>query len=216
MILTIIVPVFNIMQRKEFLLPTLRSVVNQTLYPQIKLLVVDDGSSDDTVKYVRSIQSQFESQINFEFIPLSQNLGKHHLLNEIVRSKVATPYLMILDSDDLLLPTAAEEMLKLFQENPQLSCVKTAQVILSDHKITHRSIAPLGSDFYRRYIHHFGAYIGNTGSIWSIEAFKKTIKNWDPKEKLYPLSRMACEDTLRLYLLPDFQEFLLAHQTHQY
>ena len=161
-LVTVIVPVFNIMKRKEFLAPTLRSVLNQTQIKEIDLLVVDDGSSDETVSYVKSLQPK----IDFQFITLPQNLGKHHLLNEVVQSKIQTPYLMILDSDDILMPAAVEEMLKLLHDKPTLSCVKTAQAILSDNKITYRSIAPLGVDFYKHYIHFFGSLIGNTGSIW--------------------------------------------------
>jgi len=187
------------MKRKEFLLPTLRSVVNQTIYSQIKLFVVDDGSSDETVSYVKEIQRQ----INFDFIPLSENLGKHHLLNEVVQKNVQSPYLMILDSDDLLMPAAAEKLLAMFKENSELNCVKSSQAILSDQKIKHRSIVPLNPSFYQYYMHHFGAMMGNTGALWKTSAFKKTIKVWTKSDPLYPLSRMACEDSLRLYLLPE-------------
>ena len=197
--ISVIVPVFNIIPRKQFLLPTLRSVYSQTLVKQIKVYLVDDGSSDGTSEYIQNLSK--DEFPNLEIVLLPQNVGKHQLLNQIVTKYVSTDYFVILDSDDLLMPTAIEKMLKLMESNETLSCVKTGLAVLSRGQIRVKSIVPQNPIFYRYYIHNFGAFIGNTGSLWKTAVFKTTIREFDPNTEIGKLSRLTCEDGLRLYLM---------------
>jgi glycosyltransferase involved in cell wall biosynthesis len=215
----VIVPVFNIIPRKQFLLPTLRSVYKQTLISKLKVYLVDDGSSDGTQQYIQSLsQDEFK---NLEIILLPQNVGKHQLLNTVVSKYVGTDYFVILDSDDLLMPTAIEKMLKLMESNSTLSCVKTGAVILSHGSIDFKTIVPQNPDFFRHLIHYFGAFIGNTGSLWKTKVFMKTFRHFEINTDDGRLSRLACEDGLRLYLMDSadwnfdaVNESLLVYRMH--
>ena len=73
------------------------SVLNQT-YPNIELLVVDDGSSDDSVERIRRLQAEH----SFDF-QVQENQGLPRTLNSAVarsRGSLIAPF----GSDDIMLP----------------------------------------------------------------------------------------------------------------
>lgn len=50
-LVSIVVPIFNV---GPFVLPCIRSLLCQT-YPNIEILIVDDGCTDDTVELIASV-----------------------------------------------------------------------------------------------------------------------------------------------------------------
>lgn len=89
---SIIVPVFN---RKSYLEAAIRSISRQT-YQSYEVIVVDDGSTDDTAKYVECLGDPILAirQAN-SGVSKARNHGA-----SIAQGK----YLVFLDSDDVLLP----------------------------------------------------------------------------------------------------------------
>ena len=51
---SIVVPTYN---REKFIVKTIQSLLNQT-YNNFELLIIDDGSTDNTEKVVREIEDQ--------------------------------------------------------------------------------------------------------------------------------------------------------------
>jgi glycosyltransferase involved in cell wall biosynthesis len=89
---SIIVPVFN---RKAYLVAAIHSISRQT-FKSYEVIVIDDGSTDDTAGYVDSL-GDFASTIRQENsgVSIARNHGAR-----IAKGK----YLVFLDSDDVLLP----------------------------------------------------------------------------------------------------------------
>jgi len=89
---SIIVPVFN---RKSYLEAAIHSISRQT-YKSYEVIVIDDGSTDDTAGFVESLGGPISKirQAN-SGVSKARNHGA-----EIARGK----YLVFLDSDDVLLP----------------------------------------------------------------------------------------------------------------
>ncbi|MBX2964258.1 MAG: glycosyltransferase [Cyclobacteriaceae bacterium] len=90
---SIVIPVFN---RSRLITRTLRSVLDQT-FSAFEVIVVDDGSTDDTVKVVSQIKDrriQIYSKENEER-GASRNFGA---------SKAKGIYINFLDSDDIIYP----------------------------------------------------------------------------------------------------------------
>jgi glycosyltransferase involved in cell wall biosynthesis len=92
--ISVIVPTYN---RSNLLRQTLESVVAQTRQVD-QIIVVDDGSTDDT----RSVVSAFGNRVTYhfqknQFLGAARNSGQRMAVGEFV---------MFLDSDDLLLPEA--------------------------------------------------------------------------------------------------------------
>src|SRR4051812_48654504 len=87
------IPVFNGM---PYLPETLESVWRQT-NPHFKVLVIDDGSTDDSLQYLRSIK---DSRLNVISQP---NRGLPATLNRLL-GEARTPWLVRLDADDTACP----------------------------------------------------------------------------------------------------------------
>ena len=101
---TVLIPTYN---RADFICPTINSVINQT-YCDWKILLVDDGSTDNTLEV---IEKNFPKETPITIIRNSTNLGISRALN-IGLDHTDTPYLVQLDSDDLLLPFTLEILKK--------------------------------------------------------------------------------------------------------
>ncbi len=75
--ISIIMPAFN--RRKE-IKRAIQSVLQQT-YSHFELIVVDDGSSDDTVDVVQNIIETDDNNAQIKLIKLPQNMGVSHARN---------------------------------------------------------------------------------------------------------------------------------------
>jgi glycosyltransferase involved in cell wall biosynthesis len=94
-LVSVVVPCFN---QAAFLPEAIESVLDQT-YPVIELVVVDDGSDDNTAAIVgRYDQARYLRQSN-RGAPSARNLGLRESGGEMIA---------FLDSDDRLLPAAIE------------------------------------------------------------------------------------------------------------
>lgn len=100
---TIVTPTYN---RALLLSRVYESLCAQTTHP-FEWVVVDDGSTDDTGRVVNSF---IAASPPFDVIYIRQeNGGKHRAVNTGVKL-ARTEYVMILDSDDYLLPQAAKQV----------------------------------------------------------------------------------------------------------
>lgn len=100
--ITIIVPVHNV---TNYIEQCIQSLINQTM-KEIEVVVVDDCSTDDSIKKVKSIARR-DSRIHI--ISNSINLGPGESRN-IGLSLVSTPYVAFLDSDDFVAPDFYEKL----------------------------------------------------------------------------------------------------------
>lgn len=102
----VIVSTYN---RASLVVQTLDSVAGQSR-PADKVIVVDDGSTDNTAE---TIQSRFPRA---EYLYQS-NSGKSAALNRAL-SVANTDYIWIIDDDDLMHPTALERHLAFLADHP--------------------------------------------------------------------------------------------------
>lgn len=100
-LITVITPTYN----REKLLPKLyNSLCKQTCFDFV-WLIIDDGSTDNTKGVVKGFNTD---KFTIDYVRKS-NGGKHSALN-IGFKKVKTELLIIVDSDDLLMPNAIEKI----------------------------------------------------------------------------------------------------------
>ena len=109
--ITVLVPSYN---HARFVEQTLRSIIAQTLKPA-RLIVIDDGSKDESVDVVRRVLSDcpFENRLIAR-----ENRGLCSTLNEGL-SLSGGEYLAYLGSDDLWLPNFLEEQVALLESRPK-------------------------------------------------------------------------------------------------
>lgn len=89
--------------RAKLLLDAIRSVLNQS-YENFELLIVDDGSEDDTEEAVKQFADLRIRYVKKEAsgIPKSRNIGVQMAKGE---------YIVIMDDDDLMMPDRIQEQL---------------------------------------------------------------------------------------------------------
>lgn len=106
-LISIIVPTYN---RAHLIGETIRSVIDQS-YRHWELIIVDDGSTDDTEQVVKDFS---ETRIKYFFVEHTGNLGR--VRNEGI-SHATGDYIALLDSDDLWLPKKLEYQLTLIAQH---------------------------------------------------------------------------------------------------
>lgn len=111
-LVSIIMPCYN---GEKFIKETIESVLTQT-YTSWELLIIDDGSKDNSVDIIKSYQQD-------QRIKLIQqaNAGSAAARNNGIRHSQGQ-YMALLDSDDIWLPNFLEEQIK-FMKNKNAICV---------------------------------------------------------------------------------------------
>lgn len=106
-LVSVITPTFN---RAKIIKESINSILKQT-YSNWELIIVDDGSTDDTKAVVESIDDE---RVKYLY---KDNAGPCAARNYgIAHSKGI--WITYLDSDDILFPNCLEVMVKRLQENP--------------------------------------------------------------------------------------------------
>jgi len=111
---SVIIPCYN---REQYISETIHSVLSQT-WPNIELIVVDDGSSDSS----RAVLESFGSRLQILEHPGRTNLGQSAAINMGIQNS-SGEYVAILDSDDLFAPDKIEKQVYFLEQNPQFGLV---------------------------------------------------------------------------------------------
>ena len=106
---------------EEFIVEAIESILAQT-YPDIELVLVDDGSSDGSAALARSFIERFPERIRMVEHPGRENRGMSASRNLGVESSRGE-YIAFLDADDVWLPEKTAQQLAIFRENASLGLV---------------------------------------------------------------------------------------------
>lgn len=128
--ISVIIPAYN---QGHYLGEAIQSVIDQT-YPDFELVVIDDGSTDNTAQVACSFSDARVRYIHQENRGLSaaRNTG-------ILRS--SGEYLTFLDSDDQFVADKLETLLNAMQRDPGLGFVAGQAVLIDENSL------PLGKVF---------------------------------------------------------------------
>jgi len=108
---SIIIPTYN---RSKLLRVAIESALAQT-YPNVEIIVVDDGSTDDTAAVV----AQYAGRVTYlkqanQDVAAARNTGIRAASGE---------YLTFLDDDDLIMPTKIERQVQVMASQPKVGLV---------------------------------------------------------------------------------------------
>jgi glycosyltransferase involved in cell wall biosynthesis len=101
-LLTIVMPNYNY---ARYVADAIDSVIRQTYQP-IELIVVDDGSTDNSLEIIEQSLARADKLFHTQVIAIGKNVGKLGAIN-LALGKIRGDYCIILDSDDRLLPDYA-------------------------------------------------------------------------------------------------------------
>jgi glycosyltransferase involved in cell wall biosynthesis len=115
-VFSVIIPTFN---RAALVTEAVRSVLQQT-FGDFEIVVVDDGSSDDTREALRP----YAGRIRYVH---QENAGVAAARNRGI-AESRGEYLAFLDSDDLFAPRMLEQARCTFEDHPEAGAVFTAEI----------------------------------------------------------------------------------------
>ncbi|MFC1605647.1 glycosyltransferase family 2 protein [Pseudomonadota bacterium] len=145
------------------------SVLLQT-FADFRLLIIDDGSEDESIDIVRSYD---DSRIQLDMN--SKNLGYGATLN-VGLAKTETPFVARMDADDICLPTRLDSQLKYLQEHSDVEGVSCFYECIdsSGEKITddYGLIRPTSVDLLA-WSFHFGSYFLHPGGLFRRQFFER-------------------------------------------
>lgn len=117
---SIVTPVYN----GEFHLQSMLDSVLKQTYPEIEMILSDDGSEDKTLQIAESYRNKFSDR-GYQYIIVQ---GEHRNASAAINRGLAFvtgEYLIWPDSDDILLPESIEKRVEFLNKYPQYHCVRT-------------------------------------------------------------------------------------------
>ena len=200
-LVSVVIPAYN---SAAFITETVDSVLQQT-YPNLEVLVIDDGSTDNT----REVLKPYEEKIEYY---RKDNGGPASARNFGIR-KASGVYVAFLDADDLWKEEKIDRQVKRFDEMPGTGLVHTGSVQLKDGKIIERASrhCPNGNVFKELFSQNF---IGTSTVLVRKECFQ-SLGLFDTREGF-----MAVEDydmwlrIARKYRIEYIAEGLVYYRVH--
>lgn len=198
-LVSVIIPCFN---QGKFLAEAIASVQKQT-YPDIEIVVIDDGSNDNTREVATSFANvQYLWQANAG-LSAARNAG-------IARSK--GEYLVFLDADDILYPNAVETNLHWLRKESSWAFVSGAHDKVDEwlYPLGNDDALPLVADPYQALL--MGNYIGMHAAVMYRRMVFETF--------VYDTTLPACEDydlylkVARKYLVGSHTTKIAAYRRH--
>jgi glycosyltransferase involved in cell wall biosynthesis len=137
---SVIIPTYN---RASLIGAAIESVLNQT-FKNVEIVVVDDGSTDDTQGALKPYGGKIVSLV-------SENSGPAHARN--VGMKAASgKYIAFLDSDDLYLPHKLELEVAFMEAHPDIGMVSTnMSAMRGDEVVEEYHLETYHGPFFREY-----------------------------------------------------------------
>lgn len=173
-LVSVIIPCYN---HARFLGESIESVRSQT-YPNIEVIVVDDGSTDHTAEVARRYPEVRYVRQNNQGLAAARNTGLRESHGE---------FLVFLDADDRLLPEAVECGVHYLTRSPELAFVSGRYRYISEEGAILREYSqePAGPDSYASFLR--GNYIGMHATVTYRRQALEAVGGFDP-------SLPACED----------------------
>jgi glycosyltransferase involved in cell wall biosynthesis/SAM-dependent methyltransferase len=158
--ISIVTPSYN---QGEFIERTVRSVLLQR-YPDLEYLVMDGGSTDDTVERLRPYKDKFSYFVSERDEGQADAIAKGF-------ARSSGEIMAYLNSDDLLAPDALHFVARFFQENPNIDWIYSHRCTIDDRDrvIWYWILPPHQSFLMRRW-----DYIPQETCFWRRSLFEKT------------------------------------------
>ena len=126
---TIIIPNYNGI---KFMKDCIESLRIQT-YKNFEILVVDNGSKDESVDYLRDLES-YESNLNIKAIYLDENLGFAGGVN-VGLAACDSKYVILLNNDTEVFPDYVEMLVNAIEKSDRIFAVNPLMINAHDKEL---------------------------------------------------------------------------------
>jgi len=172
--ISVVIPTYN---ESRYLKEAISSILNQT-YKKIEVIVVDDGSTDDTREIVKSFD---DPRIIYIF---QKNRGPSNARNVGIK-RVNRKYIAFLDSDDLWLKEKLEKQVDFMEKNSEIGLLGTGCYEVNDKvKILGKKIFPVKNKILQKDLIKYNPFIQSSImikrevfdkiSLWYDERFRES------------------------------------------
>ncbi len=177
--MSIVVPVRN---RPQLILRCLDSLKSQTYRP-LYLIVVDNGSSDDTLSNVRN-WGDTNSGENFSMEILSESQSGAACARQTGLKHVHTDKVMFFDSDDVMMPDCVQSVMDIWKENPELDVITWPVAIHHDAnvRVTHAAKGNILEQHLVHAILRTQGYAIKTDFIKKVGGWRGEFPSWNDLE----------------------------------
>jgi glycosyltransferase involved in cell wall biosynthesis len=124
--ISVIIPTYN---RVHLIGRAIESVLNQT-YQDFEIIVVDDGSTDNTEKLIKNFQKKDK---RIKYIQHKENKGEGAARNTGIKIS-KSPFIAFQDSDDESFPQRLEKQIKVFENESQKVGLVYSDMLLISNK----------------------------------------------------------------------------------
>ena len=192
-LVSIITPTYN---SAKFIAETIQSVQNQT-YQNWEMIIVDDGSSDETVTLVLKIITN-DSRI--KLIPLHKNYGSGFARDKALENANGN-YIAFLDSDDLWKPNKLEKQLQ-FMKEFKLPLTFSFYELIDEQSVPLNILitTPNEIDYNQLY---YCNWVGNLTGIYSVDFFGKVPISFVKKRQDWILWLTLVKKTGKIVPIPE-------------
>lgn len=122
MLVSICIPNYN---NAKYLDMCIKSALNQT-YDDIEIILVDDKSTDNSLSIAKKYKDKIKIFTN------KKNLGQPNNTNRCIELSKGE-YLVILHSDDCLLPDMVKKLVPLLKDNPNVGMAVGERIIINEN-----------------------------------------------------------------------------------
>jgi glycosyltransferase involved in cell wall biosynthesis len=122
-LVSVVVPSYN---HEKFIEKCIISIINQT-YKNFELIVIDDGSSDNSVKILKDLQIKY----NF-YLEVNKNQGLSKTLNRGFRDLAKGQYLTFCASDDIWFDNKLELQVNFLKKNTEYAMVYGKVILINE------------------------------------------------------------------------------------
>jgi glycosyltransferase involved in cell wall biosynthesis len=164
---SVVIPTYN---SGDTLIRAFESVYSQSINVSIEIIVVDDGSIDNTQVLIE----KYHHPINYLY---QSNNGVASARNKGIMASKGS-YIAFLDADDEWLPSKLEEQLIVFNKNPKIHIVSTGMVDIYQNGEIRPTFHPyLSGDLFYRLV--FYNPIGTSSVMIKKEVFNNPYLRFD-------------------------------------
>ncbi|MEC3906316.1 glycosyltransferase family 2 protein [Tamlana sp. 2201CG12-4] len=167
-LVSIVTPMYD---SESYISETINTVIHQT-YTNWELLLIDDGSKDNTLKVIQPFLEDFP---NITLLKNDENLGAALSRNKGIKAAKGD-YIAFLDADDLWKPHKLETQLAFMKKQNCAICFSSYELIDEKGNALNKEVRALKELTYSKLLR--SNYIGNLTGIYSVKVLGKiTLPN---------------------------------------
>lgn len=162
-LVSVILPVYNC---ERFIGLAIESILNQT-YSNIELIVVDDGSTDNSLKIINSYS--YDPRL---VVVSRENKGLVYSLNEAI-GVASGKYIARMDADDISLPDRVEKQVDFLVKNQDVAIVGSRTILIDEDGIEiGKCKRPLSNSSVRSYF-YYGSPLAHPSITYNLNILSK-------------------------------------------